>query len=545
LSGCAFAQGGYYQDKAEGHSLNSNVLVAIPNATIRVCADQACTTPVSIFSDVALTHLIGSGTVADANGNFSFFAAPGLYWCQQSGLGFITQTAQCQVGLWNTNFSNIDNILYVDGTKYPCTAAGVIAMLSGATGQANAEGCLTPFTSSAEFEVPTGISFKHPSTSTWTWNVTDGVSCGIEVFNGGSYIGENSPTSGFTMTAAGTANMDSLLCNDLTGGNYTRAENLLLYNPNGGTFVNGLLHLENAQDGTAWRNITVANYSGIGVHLKNDCCTASTWNVVSNGNYGANAQPWFIDAPDTNHIVAATSHFAPSIVHPGVGKNNLLLTGTNRFWCHGNSFFGLYMEGAKSIGDTTTAAIDDNCYGGLLIAGASLSNDDASSTRYLLKIESGSEGVTALNLESGISNNIVNDLQTGVNVVAAHAYQPINYVSTPSYFTNFHMLGSTYVINLLNSASAPTLASGFGTSPSVVFSNGTAEMEINIGTGGSATSGVINLNATATNGWDCRAQDMNTNIVTRETAFTTTSVTLTAASAWTASDKLLVHCGAF
>lgn len=97
---------------------------------------------------------------------------------------------------------------------------------------------------------------------------------------------------------------------------------------------------------------------------------------------------------------------------------------------------------------------------------------------------------------------------------------------------------------LLISPTAPTVSSGFGTSPSIVNSNGSAVFEVNVGTGGVATSGVIGL-PTATNGWGCLVQDMNTNIVTRETAFTVSSVTLTAASAWTASDKLIVQCEAF
>lgn len=91
---------------------------------------------------------------------------------------------------------------------------------------------------------------------------------------------------------------------------------------------------------------------------------------------------------------------------------------------------------------------------------------------------------------------------------------------------------------------APTIASGFGTSPAILSSNGTANFRVNVGTGGSATSGVITLPA-ATNGWNCQVVDFSTNIVTRETASSTTSVTVTAASAWSASDTLIFNCGAY
>ena len=85
----------------------------------------------------------------------------------------------------------------------------------------------------------------------------------------------------------------------------------------------------------------------------------------------------------------------------------------------------------------------------------------------------------------------------------------------------------------------------FGTSPSIVNSNGEATFEINVGTGGTATTGQIDFLKAAANGWSCQVTDMNSNIVTRETAFTVSSVTFTAASAWTASDNLLVNCLAF
>lgn len=109
--------------------------------------------------------------------------------------------------------------------------------------------------------------------------------------------------------------------------------------------------------------------------------------------------------------------------------------------------------------------------------------------------------------------------------------------------TDSPLSGST-VVNITGSVS---IASGFGTTPSIVnqgAGSGPTSIEVNVGTGGVATSGVLTMPA-APVGWSCSAVDMNTNIVTRETAFTTTSVTLTAASAWTASDKLLMTCWPF
>lgn len=97
----------------------------------------------------------------------------------------------------------------------------------------------------------------------------------------------------------------------------------------------------------------------------------------------------------------------------------------------------------------------------------------------------------------------------------------------------------------------PTISSGFGTSPSIVASNGTAAFTVNVGTGGAATSGVIALNTTATNGWRCDCDDITTKsatvFLTKQTATSTTTCTVGnfntagAAAAWVASDVLVCN----
>jgi hypothetical protein len=103
-------------------------------------------------------------------------------------------------------------------------------------------------------------------------------------------------------------------------------------------------------------------------------------------------------------------------------------------------------------------------------------------------------------------------------------------------------------------SSAPSISSGFGTGASVTQNNGTAAFQINVGTGGSATSGVIGLPGAA-NGWNCFANDITTEsstvFMTKQTAGTTTTVTIKnfndtgSAAAWAASDVLAVECMAY
>lgn len=107
--------------------------------------------------------------------------------------------------------------------------------------------------------------------------------------------------------------------------------------------------------------------------------------------------------------------------------------------------------------------------------------------------------------------------------------------------------------NLLLNATAPTISSGFGTSPSIVGANGTAAFTINVGTGGAASSGVIGF-PTAATGWVVHCDDITNpttagGIMVKQTASSTTTATITgynatpAATAWTASD--ILHCMAF
>lgn len=105
--------------------------------------------------------------------------------------------------------------------------------------------------------------------------------------------------------------------------------------------------------------------------------------------------------------------------------------------------------------------------------------------------------------------------------------------------------------NLLISGAAPTISSGFGTSPSISANNGTAAFRVNVGTGGAATTGVVGL-PTATTGWNCTCTDITTASTTvflcKQTASSTTTATIGnfntagAAAAWVASDIVAMSC---
>jgi hypothetical protein len=127
--------------------------------------------------------------------------------------------------------------------------------------------------------------------------------------------------------------------------------------------------------------------------------------------------------------------------------------------------------------------------------------------------------------------------------------------------------------NALWVSTAPTISSGFGTSPSIAANNGTAAFTVNVGTGGTAYAGVIGLpmhvaatgdgqgTQGATNGWVCQCTDLST--ITAGICMASASscsngactVTVTnevpqaagglAHGAWTSGDVLGVQCGAY
>jgi len=107
--------------------------------------------------------------------------------------------------------------------------------------------------------------------------------------------------------------------------------------------------------------------------------------------------------------------------------------------------------------------------------------------------------------------------------------------------------------NLIISSTAPAIASGFGTSPSILANN-TAAFQVTVGSGGTADMGTLTMPA-ATNGWACTAQDIsqaNFGYMTKQYATSTTSVSVqnnnqatSSSVAWGAGDVLLFQCAAF
>ncbi|MGB8517039.1 MAG: hypothetical protein WCD45_04030 [Gallionella sp.] len=105
---------------------------------------------------------------------------------------------------------------------------------------------------------------------------------------------------------------------------------------------------------------------------------------------------------------------------------------------------------------------------------------------------------------------------------------------------------------LISVGTNPTITGGLGTAPSIV-ANGSMAFTITVGTGGTASSGVISMGgAAAATGWNCivtPAGAPQAGAVTYAASTSTTSITVTnytqstgVALAWTAGQVLNFHC---
>jgi len=150
---------------------------------------------------------------------------------------------------------------------------------------------------------------------------------------------------------------------------------------------------------------------------------------------------------------------------------------------------------------------------------------------------------------SGTSLARLNDVAVGQVLISGGV------ATAPSWSADPRVATLKLGANLGLSSAAPTISSGFGTGPSVAGT--AASFRVNVGTGGTATAGVIGM-PTAATGWNCTVANLTAlaanvaNARTVQTASATTTVTVQnqtistgAALVWTASDILSLACIAY
>jgi hypothetical protein len=150
------------------------VNVAVCNATATIGnSTTPCSPLANVYTDATLTTTAPNPFVADGLGNYGFWAPPGTYQVQIYGLGSTTTMKPAVLACSpssNCTLSLLNNIIFVDGVKYPYTTAGLKAALAQAVsnggGIVDASGVPNGFVISSEIDVGngsgSGVTLKLP-----------------------------------------------------------------------------------------------------------------------------------------------------------------------------------------------------------------------------------------------------------------------------------------------------------------------------------------------------------------------------------------------
>lgn len=264
--------------------------------------------------------------------------------------------------------------------------------------------------------------------------------------------------------------------------------------------------------------------AGIGLSIPASTYTDTTSSgVVATTVAHGIAAPTLSASSATTYTQAATVYIAGA---PNAGTNVTISSGRALLVAAGNSRF----DGSVTATGGTTIT------NGATVTGATTINANNNSTTGLC---------------TGTCN-AATSIGGGSGTVAIDSSDwDITTVGVVSGINSIALTDGLYV-----SATDPTVASGFGTSPSIV-ANGTSAFTIDVGTGGTATGGVFTM-PTATTGWICSVANRTgqaanrADQATRQTATTTTTVTIQnqtlstgAALAWTASDIVQLACSGY
>lgn len=128
------------------------------------------------------------------------------------------------------------------------------------------------------------------------------------------------------------------------------------------------------------------------------------------------------------------------------------------------------------------------------------------------------------------------------NTFGSYAVQPYGSASGSPPSTTINALGSGICIRRSMTGNTPSISSGFGTNPALVGTHTDTDFTVNIGTGGTAASGVIAWGVPYTTlAPNCIASDQGSILAVQPTP-TTTQITLAVAGAYGVSDLVSVHC---
>ena len=264
-----------------------------------------------------------------------------------------------------------------------------------------------------------------------------------------------------------------------------------------------------------------------------------SFGYVGTSGYGA-IHPTAVTASVLNYALAAGA--TQTVLNAGAGTLDLAVNRgsqvTTILQLTVNPGSGPFIT-AGTTGDNTHRALSisqtwtDGTTGNIGIVGNFDMGATGTATGKLLSLQAGAAGTTEM-----FHVRYDGYVESAANIKSGNAF-----ISTAGYFIDTKAVAIS---------TAPTIASGGCTSPTVTNANGTAYFTIDVGTSCSGSQPVVFTMPAATTGWLCTARHVTTpasNIPRQSGAISTTSVTITnyaattgLAAAWTDGDDVTVSC---
>lgn len=435
------------------------------------------------------------------------------------GLNLPPRDARNWDQLVNQNFSILDSVLSFDSGKiwhmgssdFPCDQTGLTAALTAANavgGTVDARACpaMTVSVANSVGDGTHSVALLIPPNGAWTLaGITDGTSCFFTLHNGSSIVGNGAVNGGSKFTMRGdtaTNNADSMICT--LAPTYTRIQGgLLLYNPapgTPGTFVNGLLHWRQAFDGSSVRDVTIANYAGIGAFVDSPCCGATWEKVILNGGGLSGAIPLIIDNT-TNAIGMSFSCINCSTTHAAADQHEIEIKETSAGITGPINFFNHYFEG-NAVAHTVSHVKITKARGGVNFYGGSAAIRNLTETVPVFEVDAASN--TDLELhgflfwEGPTPSTRVTDNISGVTIQTP----PFNWNYIPHYSTYSPSTRSYSGTKVLSGGTGTiTFTKQFQTVPICTATDQTAANPVKVAP--TATQLVLTGTTTDTIAWRC------------------------------------------
>jgi hypothetical protein len=320
-----------------------------------------------------------------------------------------------------------------------------------------------------------------------------------------------------------------------------------------GMKITKLMSINNAGDGlylNGYADCFVSasefeNNDGIGIEGYNAFTARIEYSDIG-GNVGGGIRIWGASPAGSNAWVIVGNEFGGNSGHDieVVGSDTFGYTSTQHV-ITGNSFVG---GGKRRTGSNSDDVHILGSFGNVISGNMFSAGAFPHSARYGIYIGDGPGGTKDEGRDAVGPNTFSLSFGTGDYVGTSTTYFCNN---VPSVANTMQCGANTYNAQLLISAAAPTILSGFGAGASVQDANGTAAFTINVGVGGTAKNGVIGL-PLSKSGWVCSAVDLvtqsSTVFVTKQTGTTKDSATFanfnTAGehAPWISEDLLSVSC---